>query len=90
VKNSIHFHPVVPLAQEMFERVCRGFDHFDLFLSRRSPWRPALAWARTGLNVAFDPKYRARYRAASVDRTELRAFIRVMCRIVDDHTNMGY
>jgi hypothetical protein len=90
VKNSIHFHPIVPLAQETFERVCRAFDHFDLFLSRRSPWRPALAWARTGLNVAFDPKYRARYRAASADRTVLREFIRVMCRIADDHTNMDY
>lgn len=90
VKNSIHFHPIVPLAQETFERVCRGFDHLDLYLSRRSPWRPALAWARCGLNVAFDPNYRAKYRAAAADRTLLREFITVMSRIADDHTNMDY
>lgn len=90
VKNSIHFHPVVTLVQETFERVCLGFDRFDLFLSRRSPWRAALAWARSGLNVAFGPEYRAKYRAAAADRAVLREFIEGMSRIADDHTNMDY
>lgn len=89
VKNSIHFQ-YVPLAGDTFESVCRGFDHFDLFLSRRPPCRAALAWARSGLNVAFDPEYRAQYRAAAADRTALREFIQVMSRIADDHTNMDY
>jgi hypothetical protein len=88
VTNSIHFN-ITPLAPETFESVCRGFDHFDLYLSRRSPWRPALAWGRSGLNVVFDAEYRDRYRAAAAaDRSVLRDLINLMGRIADDHTNM--
>lgn len=90
VKNSIHFHPIVPLTQETFERVCRRFDHLDLYLSRRSPWRQALAWARSGLDVAFDPNHRAEYRAAAANRTLLREFIEVTSHIADNHANMDY
>lgn len=89
VRNSIHFH-LTPVAPETFESVCRRFDRFDLFLSTRMPWIPALAWGRTGLSVRFDQQGRAEYRAASTNRAALKGLIIETARWADYHSNMEY
>ena len=74
---------------EDFETACGLFDEIDNFIAV-SPLKFGFLYAKSALNVAYDDKTIAKYRAAAVDEESFTTFLEQESYIADMQANMDW
>ncbi len=72
-----------------FEKACALFDELDKYLAEGIA-KYGFRYASSGLNIAFDEKNIAKYRAAASDEDTFSEFLKGESYIADMHANMDW
>jgi len=88
IKESIRFD-FVPFNPAKHNDVCDVFDKTDELLSSGNRYF-GFRYAKSGMNVAFNPDWVSHYNEAMTSKQNFEEFIEYVCKLSDDYDNVDF